>query len=62
MNLSGGAWVGKKTDVDPQLDACIFPDLSSIDSFGLFYLTAKPPTYRGINLAKVLKFKNPFKH
>jgi hypothetical protein len=63
INLNGGAWVGRKNDVDPQLDACIFPDLSSIDSFGLFYLTNKPqPIYRGINLAKVLKFKNPFKH
>lgn len=62
INLTGGAWVGKKTDVDPQLDACIFPDLSSIDSFGLFYLTANPPVYRGINLARVLKFKNPYKN
>jgi hypothetical protein len=61
INAAGGAWVGKKTDVDVDLDTCIFPDLSSIDSFGLFYLTAKPPIYRGINLAKVLKFKNPFK-
>ncbi len=58
VNINGGAWVGKGIDVD--LDACIFPDLSSIDSFGLFYHSAG--IIRGINLAKVLKFKNPFKH
>ncbi len=60
INLNGGAWVGKKSDVDPQLDACIFPDLSSIDSFGLFYKSGN--IIRGTNLGKVLKFKNPFKH
>jgi hypothetical protein len=57
ININGGAWVGRGVDVD--LDACIFPDLSSIDSFGLFYHSAG--IIRGINLAKVLKYKNPHK-
>jgi hypothetical protein len=57
ININGGAWVGRGVDVD--LDACIFPDRSSIDSFGLFYHSAK--IIRGIDLAKVLKYKNPHK-
>jgi putative hemolysin len=58
VNAGGGAWVGRGPYAD--LDACIFPDMSSIDSLGLFYHSANE--IRGINLAKVLKFKNPFKH
>jgi hypothetical protein len=54
VNINGGAWVGKGVDVD--LDACIFPDLSSIDSFGLFYHSAK--VIRGIDLGKVLLYHN----
>jgi len=50
--LAGGSWVGRGVDAD--LQACIFPDLSSIDSFGLFYHSVG--TIRGINLAKVLRY------
>jgi len=50
--LGGGSWVGKGVDVD--LEACIFPDLSSIDSFGLFYHSAND--IRGIDLSKVLRY------
>jgi hypothetical protein len=52
--IGGGAWVSKGT-VDTDLDACIFPDLSSIDSYGLFYHSIGD--IRGIDLAKVLRYK-----
>jgi hypothetical protein len=56
INAAGGGWV---LDSDPNdvLEACIFPDLSSIDSWGLAYHSAG--IVRGKNLAKVLKYKNP---
>ena len=56
INAAGGGWVN---DADPTdvLDACIFPDLSSIDSYGLFYHSAN--IIRGKDLSKVLHFKNP---
>jgi putative hemolysin len=50
--LAGGSWVGRGAYKD--LQACIFPDMSSIDSFGLFYHSANE--IRGINLAKVLQY------
>lgn len=56
-NLGGGGWVNLGT-VDQTLEACIFPDLSSIDSWGLTYHSVG--IIRGIDLAKVLRYKNPF--
>ncbi|MBV9103789.1 MAG: hypothetical protein JO060_09360 [Candidatus Eremiobacteraeota bacterium] len=56
INAAGGAWV-RKGGPDPDLDTCIFPDLSSIDSFGLFYHSAG--IIRGIDLSKVLRYPNP---
>ena len=56
INLAGGAWVLKGT-TDEDLEACIFPDMSSIDSWGLAYHSAG--IIRGKNLAKVLRYKNP---
>lgn len=56
INLAGGAWV-LKGSVDEDLEACIFPDLSSIDSWGLAYHSSG--IIRGKNLAKVLRYKNP---
>lgn len=59
-NLAGGAWVlPGASSASPNLDleACIFPDLSSIDSFGLFYHSVG--TIRGINLLTVVKYKGP---
>lgn len=57
VNAAGGGWVlaGKGSDV---LDACIFPDLSSIDSYGLFYHSAG--IIRGANLAAKLRYQNPY--
>ena len=57
VNAAGGGWV-KMDTVDIVLEACIFPDESSIDSWGLFYHSAD--IIRGIDLATVLKYPNPF--
>jgi putative hemolysin len=57
INAAGGAWVSKGK-IDTDLDTCIFPDLSSIDSFGLFYHSAG--IIRGIDLSTVLRFADPF--
>jgi hypothetical protein len=57
INAAGGGWVltSNQTDV---LDSCIFPDLSSIDSYGLFYHSAN--IVRGKDLSKVLAYPNPY--
>ena len=57
INAAGGGWV---LDSDPNdvLEACIFPDLSSIDSWGLAYHSND--IIRGKNLAKVLRYGNPY--
>jgi hypothetical protein len=57
INAAGGGWV-LESDPNDVLDACIFPDLSSIDSYGLFYHSAD--IVRGKNLAKVLRYPNPY--
>src|SRR4029077_6124394 len=57
INAAGGGWVLKGA-IDETLEACIFPDLSSIDSWGLTYHSAN--IIRGKNLAKVLRYHNPF--
>lgn len=56
INAAGGGWV---LDSDPNdvLEACIFPDMSSIDSWGLAYHSIG--TIRGKDLSKVLRYKNP---
>jgi putative hemolysin len=54
INASGGGWV-LTTDSTDVLDACIFPDLSSIDTYGLFYHSAG--IIRGKDLSKVLRYK-----
>ena len=56
INAAGGGWV-LNTDNTDVLDACIFPDLSSIDTYGLFYHSAG--IIRGQNLAHKLRYKNP---
>jgi putative hemolysin len=56
-NGAGGGWVLKKT-VDVVLEACIFPDMSTIDSWGLFYHSAG--IVRGKDLNGVLRFPDPF--
>lgn len=57
INGAGGGWV-LTTDNTDILDACIFPDMSTIDSYGLFYHSAN--IVRGKDLSKVLRFKNPY--
>jgi putative hemolysin len=59
INANGGGWVQKSDPVDTVLEACIFPDLSTIDSWGLAYHSAS--IVRGRNLNNVLRFKNPYK-
>jgi hypothetical protein len=54
---AGGGWYLKGA-IDETLEACIFPDMSSIDSWGLAYHSNN--IIRGKNLAKVLRFKNPY--
>jgi hypothetical protein len=56
INAAGGGWVNDADSTDV-LDACIFPDLSSIDSYGLFYHSAG--IIRGKDLSRVLRYKNP---
>jgi putative hemolysin len=58
INLNGGGWVMKSDPVDTVLEACIFPDMSTIDSWGLTYHQAG--IIRGRNLAKVLRYSNPY--
>ncbi len=58
INASGGGWVKKSDPIDTVLEACIFPDLSSIDSWGLTYHQAG--IIRGKNLDKVLRYANPY--
>jgi putative hemolysin len=53
---AGGGWYDK-TGIDQTLEACIFPDMSSIDSWGLTYHAEG--IIRGINLQKVLRYKYP---
>jgi hypothetical protein len=58
INAAGGGWI-KNNSVDRVLEACIFPDDSSIDSFGLFYHSAG--IVRGIDLDGILRYPNPYK-
>ena len=58
INLNGGGWVMKSDTVDTVLEACIFPDMSTIDSWGLTYHSFG--IIRGRNLNKVLRYPNPY--
>jgi hypothetical protein len=58
INLNGGGWVQLSDPVDTVLEACIFPDMSTIDSWGLTYHQAG--ITRGRNLDTALKFPNPY--
>jgi hypothetical protein len=56
INIAGGGWVlGRQAS--NVLDACVFPDFSSIDAYGLFYHSAG--IIRGRDLSGVLGYKNP---
>lgn len=56
-DFSGGGWV-LLGSIDESLEACIFPDNSTIDSWGLFYHSDS--IVRGIDLSTVLKYPNPY--
>jgi hypothetical protein len=56
INAAGGGWV-LSTDPSDVLEACIFPDMSSIDSWGLTYHSQG--IVRGKDLSKVLRYQNP---
>jgi putative hemolysin len=58
INLNGGGWVMKSDTVDTVLEACIFPDMSTIDSWGLTYHSFG--IIRGRNLNRVLRYPNPY--
>jgi putative hemolysin len=57
INMAGGGWVLKK-DLHDVVSACIFPDLSSIDTWGLTYHANG--IIRGIDLSKVLAYPDPY--
>jgi hypothetical protein len=57
INAAGGGWYRLKA-IDQTLEACIFPDESSIDSWGLAYHSAG--IIRGIDLSKVLRYPDPY--
>jgi len=59
INLNGGGWVQMSDPVDTVLEACILPDMSSIDSWGLTYHQAS--IVRGKNLKGVLRYPDPYK-
>lgn len=56
INAAGGGWV-LESDPNDVLETCIFPDLSSIDSWGLLYHSQN--IVRGIDLSTVLRYQNP---
>ncbi len=57
INAAGGGWVNNNQTQDPTLEACIFPDMSSIDSWGLAYYANG--IIRGTDLSKVLRYQPP---
>lgn len=56
-DFSGGGWV-LLGSIDEALEACVFPDNSTMDSWGLFYHSDS--IVRGIDLSTVLKYANPY--
>ncbi len=56
ITAAGGGWYGKGS-IDAVLEACIFPDMSSIDSWGLAYNSNG--IIRGIDLTTVLRYVPP---
>lgn len=56
LSGAGGSWVNPNSE-DQNLEACIFPDRSSIDSWGLTYHSAG--IIRGVDLTTVMRYKYP---
>ncbi|MEO7026737.1 MAG: hypothetical protein ABI056_04200 [Caulobacteraceae bacterium] len=57
ISAAGGGWV-LTTDVNDVLDVCVFPDLSAIDAYGLFYHAYG--IIRGQSLNHLLRYANPY--
>jgi len=58
VNANNGGWVSDdKNDPFNPLETCIFPDLSTIDSWGLTYHANG--TIRGTDLSKVIRYQMP---
>ena len=55
VNASGGGWA--KEGAADAIAMCIFPDLSTIDSWGLTYHS--DGTIRGADLTNLLRYKPP---
>lgn len=53
---AGGSWVNLNSE-DQDLEACVFPDMSSIDSWGLAYNANG--IIRGIDLTQVMRYHYP---
>jgi len=56
ITIAGGGWV-LKTNANDVLDACVFPDMSIIDSYALFYHSVGD--IRGQDLNGRLQYPNP---
>lgn len=56
VNAAGGGWVFKADRDDPVLEACVFPDRSIIDSWGLTYHANGD--IRGADLTPILRYKS----
>ena len=57
ITLAGGGWV-LQSDANDVLDVCVFPDLSAIDAYGLFYHSHD--IIRGQNLAHKFRYPSPY--
>jgi hypothetical protein len=57
INAAGGGWV-LESNASDVLDLCVFPDLSAIDSYGIFYHSHG--IIRGLNLKHRFKFPDPY--
>ena len=56
INAAGGGWVLKSDTANPTLQACMFPDGSMIDSWGLAYHSNN--VIRGIDLTKIFRYQS----
>lgn len=57
INAAGGGWV-LSSNVNDVLDVCVFPDLSAIDAYGIFYHSHH--IIRGQNLEHKFRFPDPY--
>ena len=55
INASGGGYILKTDKLNPILEACVFPDMSSIDSWALAYHSTG--AVHGKDLTRVFKYQ-----